>query len=91
MVPITQNYFMIDLAKELNAMTLLVTPSRLGCINDTLLSIKALENRKILFDWCVNLYEDQASFREVTQPFYDIVFPEWWSLQKGLTRFIHHL
>jgi dethiobiotin synthetase len=36
----------------------------------------------------VNLYEDKESFAEVTQPFYDAVFPEWWSAQKGLQRFI---
>lgn len=89
MVPITANYSMIDLAKELNSMILLVTPSKLGCINDTLLSIEALEKREIDFDWCVNLHEDREKFEEVTQPFYDEVFPEWWSVQEGLNNFIH--
>lgn len=88
MVPITANYSMIDLAKELNTMVLLVTPSKLGSINDTLLSIEALKNRKITFDWCVNLYEDREKFKEVTQPFYDEVFPEWWSVQKQLENFV---
>ncbi|HHD72523.1 MAG TPA: dethiobiotin synthase, partial [Epsilonproteobacteria bacterium] len=41
MVPITRDFMMIDLAKKLNAKILLVTPSRLGCINETLLSIEA--------------------------------------------------
>lgn len=88
MVPITANYSMIDLAEELNSMVLLVTPSKLGCINDTLLSIEALKNRKIPFDWCVNLYEDREKFEEVTQPFYDETFPKWWSVNEGLERFI---
>lgn len=88
MVPVTKDFMMIDLAKKLNAKVLLVTPSRLGCINDTLLSMEVLKSHSIEFDWCVNLYEDKESFAEVTQPFYDAVFPEWWSAQKGLQRFI---
>jgi len=91
MVPITSNYKMIDLAEALKATTLLVTPSRLGCINDTLLSIEALKNREISFDWCVNLHEDRESFAEVTQPFYNEVFPDWWSVEDGLERFVERL
>jgi dethiobiotin synthetase len=91
MVPITQTYKMIDLAKELNAPVLLVTPSRLGCINDTLLSIEALKSRDIKFDWCVNLHEDKESFAKVTQPYYDAVFPEWWSVDEGLEKYIQSL
>jgi dethiobiotin synthetase len=88
MVPITQDFMMIDLAKELNSKVLLVTPSRLGCINDTLLSIAALETKEIDFDWCVNLYEDREDFSEVTQPFYDAVYPKWWSAQEGLKKYV---
>ncbi len=84
LVPITKNYTMIDLIQELNIKTLLVTPSRLGCINDTLLSIEALKSREIDFDWCVNLYEDREEFEKVTQPYYDAVFDGWWSVQEGL-------
>jgi len=88
LVPITDNYYMIDLISELNALTLLITPSRLGCINETLLSMEALKKRNIDFDWCVNLHEDKDSFSKVTQPFYDATFPNWWSLQEGLDSFI---
>ena len=87
MVPITQNYKMIDLAKDLNCKTLLVTPSKLGCINDTELSIEALESRDMDFDWCVNIFEDRDMFKKVTQPYYDAVYPNWWSLNK----LKHHL
>ena len=87
MVPITKEYMMINLIKELNAKTLLVTPSRLGCINDTILSILALKTFDIDFDWCVNLYEDKEDFKEVTQPYYDVVFPEWWFGDEGLETF----
>jgi dethiobiotin synthetase len=88
MVPITKEYMMINLIKDLNAKTLLVTPSRLGCINDTILSIMALKTFDIDFDWCVNMYEDKKDFAEVTQPYYDAVFPKWWSVDEGLERFV---
>ena len=87
MVPISKEYMMINLIKELNAKTLLITPSRLGCINDTVLSILALKTFDIDFDWCVNIYEDKESFAEVTQPYYDEVFPEWWSVGEGLNKY----
>jgi dethiobiotin synthetase len=91
MVPITKDYMMINLIKELNAKTLLVTPSRLGCINDTILSILALKTFDIDFEWCVNLYENKESFAEVTKPYYDEVFPSWWSCEDGLENFTTHL
>ena len=82
MVPITQNYKMIDLINELKCKTLLVTPSKLGCINDTELSIEALRNRDIDFNWCVNIFEDEETFQKVTQPYYDAVYPNWWNLNE---------
>jgi len=91
MVPITKEYMMINLIKDLNAKTLLVTPSRLGCINDTILSIMALKTFDIDFDWCVNLYEDKEDFKVVTKPYYDAVFPKWWSVDKGFLSFINTL
>ena len=91
MVPITETYMMINLIRELEAKTLLVTPSRLGCINDTLLSIMALKTFDIDFEWCVNLYEDKEQFATVTQPYYDAVFPHWWQLETGLEAYIQRL
>ena len=87
-VPITKSYNMLDLLSDSNVVTLLVTPSKLGCINDTLLSIEALKSRKVKFDWAVNLFEDKKDFKEVTQPFYDEVFPYWWSVQNSLENFV---
>jgi dethiobiotin synthetase len=91
MVPITEEWFMIDLIRELKAHALLVTPSRLGCINETLLSLEALKRREIPHDWCVNLYEDAEEFPKVTRPFYDTRFPGWWTLQEGLDRFVKRM
>jgi len=86
-VPIFKDYFMIDLIKELNYNTLLVTPSYLGCINETILSLKALESYNINFDWCVNLYQDIESFSSTTKPFYDKKFPNWQTLQEYIDKF----
>ena len=91
MVPITEEWFMIDLIRELKAHALLDTPSRLGCINETLLSLEALKRKEIPHDWCVNLHEDAAQFPEVTQPFYDARLPGWWTLQEGLDRFVERM
>jgi dethiobiotin synthetase len=91
MVPITETYMMINLIKELEAKALLVTPSRLGCINDTLLSIMALKTFDINFEWCVNLYEDREDFRSVTQPYYDTGFPDWGEIDYGLEHFVTRL
>lgn len=83
-VPITKTFNMIDLIVKLNIKTLLVTPSRLGCINDTLLSLEALKSRHITFDWCVNVHENKEDFVQATQPYYDAVLPKWWSIQNEL-------
>jgi len=87
MVPITKEYKMIDLARELKLKTLLVTPSKLGCINDTILSIEALKAHNISFDWCVNLFEAKDEFDEVTKPYYDAVFEDWWCLEENIDKF----
>ena len=86
MVPIKEDYFIIDLIKELNIKALLVTPSHLGCINETLLSIEALKRRDISFDWCVNLYKDVDSFSVTTKPFYDKKFKNWQTINSYIDK-----
>ena len=83
-VPITKSYFMIDLIKELNCQTLLITPSHLGCINETLLSIKASDSANISYEWCVNLYKDKETFKRTTEPFYNDYFKKWQTLKEYL-------
>ncbi len=46
-VPITKNYLYIDLIKMFNCEVILVARTNLGTVNHTLLSIEALEKRKI--------------------------------------------
>ena len=76
MVPIEKDIFIIDLIKEFKAQAFLITPSKLGCINDTLLSIQALEAKNIDFEFFINLYEDKDSFDEVSLPFLKEYFSE---------------
>ena len=78
MVPIEIDYFMIDLIKtfqnKLNAKTLLISPSNLGSINDTMLSLTMLDKYKINYKWYINLYKDKESFKTITLPFYQKYF-----------------
>lgn len=69
MVPLEEELFIIDLIKEFKSEAILITPSKLGCINDTLLSIEALKNRNIDFEFYINLYEDKEDFEKVSFPF----------------------
>lgn len=69
MVPIEKDLFIIDLIKEFECEAILITPSKLGCINDTLLSINALKAKNIDFEFYINLYQDINSFEEVSKPF----------------------
>jgi dethiobiotin synthetase len=88
MVPITKDFFMIDLIKELNSKALLVTPSYLGCINETLLSINALKQYNINFNWCVNKYHQKEQFNKITKPFYDDYFSSWQTLDEYVDNLI---
>lgn len=76
LVPLEKDLFIIDLIKIFEVQANLIVPSRLGSINDTLLSIEALKSREIKFDWFINLYEDKDSFHKVTLPFYEEYFKE---------------
>ena len=69
MVPLEKDLFIIDLIKELDCEAILITPSKLGCINDTLLSINTLKAKNIDFEFYINLYQDIDSFEKVSKPF----------------------
>jgi dethiobiotin synthetase len=84
-VPIEKDFFMIDLIDYLEVdKTLLVTSSKLGAINSTILSQNALKQRDIKFDWLVNIYKDQDSFFDVTYPFYQDYFDKIATLDKDI-------
>ena len=64
MVPLTYNFFMIDLIKQLNAEVVLVSQNYLGSINHTLLSARALKQEEItvkgiIFNGSKDIYSEQ--------------------------------
>ncbi|QKF68031.1 dethiobiotin synthetase [Arcobacter venerupis] len=69
MVPIEKDLFIIDLIKIFDCEAILITSSKLGGINDTLLSINALKAKNINFKFYINLYQDIESFEKVSKPF----------------------
>lgn len=80
MVPIEKDFFMIDLIKifqdKLFSKTILISPSNLGSINDTMLSRTMLDKYQIDYKWYINLYKDKESFKTITLPFYKEYFGE---------------
>jgi len=78
MVPIEKSFFIIDLIKEFEknfqTKTILISPSNLGSINDTLLSQNLLKQYNIKYKWYINLYKDKESFENITLPFYKEYF-----------------
>ena len=69
-VPVDGNFMMIDLIQFFNAVGLLVTHCSLGCINDTLLSLQALQSRNIDAAMAFNCREEDSSFSIVSEPFF---------------------
>ena len=70
-VPIDGNIMVIDLIKYFKASALLVTHCSLGCINDTLLSSKALLDKGIAHTIAFNCRESDTSFERVSKPYFD--------------------
>ncbi|MGE0739542.1 dethiobiotin synthase [Sulfurimonas sp.] len=69
-VPVDADTMMIDLIVKLDAVALLVTHCSLGCINDTLLSKKALEDKKIAHTVAFNCKENDGSFATFSKPYF---------------------
>jgi len=70
LVPIDEDTMMVDLIKYLDATALLVTHCSLGCINDTLLSKKLLEDEGISHLVAFNCRDSEDSFRVVSEPYF---------------------
>jgi len=69
-VPIDKENMIIDLISYFKAVALLVTHCSLGCINDTLLSVKALSDANIKHAVAFNCREKDNSFSEVSEPYF---------------------
>lgn len=66
--PITENYFFIDLIKDLGAFCLLIAGDRFGCINDILIHNEVLKSRRIHYINIINLF-DKIHFFKISYPF----------------------
>ena len=69
-VPIDSQYMMIDMIEYFKATAVLVTHCALGCINDTLLSEKALQRENIDYITLFNCKDNEESFSEVSEPYF---------------------
>ena len=69
-VPVDANFMMIDLIPFFNATGLLVTHCSLGCINDSLLSLQALQKRNIDAAMVFNCRAEDNDFSVVSEPFF---------------------
>lgn len=84
MVPIDEKIMMIDLPRYFNAATLLVTHCHLGCINDTLLSIKALEDASLPFIWALNCRADNTDFETTSLPYLNRRFDKLYRIDSDI-------
>ncbi len=93
MVPVEKEFFMIDLIEFLEIdKTLLITSNRLGSINDTMLSIKALKDKKASFLWAINHHESSKDeFFKITYPFYKDMFEEVLFLEEDVEKIVKKL
>ena len=69
-VPIDGELMMLDLIEKLSAVALLVTHCSLGCINDTLLSQKALQSRNISHAIAFNCRDTDEVFTKISEPYF---------------------
>jgi len=69
-VPIDEDIMMLDLIKHFKATALLVTHCSLGCINDTLLSKKVLEDKNIKHLVAFNCRKGDDNFTSVSEPYF---------------------
>ncbi len=70
LVPVDANFMIIDLIPFFNAVGLLVTHCALGCINDSMLSLGALQSRNIDAMMVFNQREKDGDFETISQPYF---------------------
>ena len=71
LVPVDANFMMIDLISFFQAKALLVTHCKMGCINDTLLSLGVLQERGIDAVMAFNCREGEGeNFSVLSEPFF---------------------
>ena len=71
LVPIDEKHMLIDLIPLYKADALLVTHCSLGCINDTLLSKKVLDDLNIKSCIAFNCRDNDSGFSQVSEPYFE--------------------
>lgn len=84
MVPLDADTFIRDLIVRYKAKALLVAHCRLGCINDLLLNMMALEAAHIPYEWVLNCREASETFERISAPYLDARFPGHFRLDRSL-------
>jgi len=85
MVPVDPEMAIIDLIRHFGAKALLVSHCRLGCINDTLLNLMALEQSGVSYEWVLNCRDTDDAFREVSAPYFEARYGEFYLLKRNLS------
>jgi dethiobiotin synthetase len=85
-VPIDRETMMIDLIGRYGAKALLVSHCRLGCINDTILSIKAMQAKALDFAWTLNCHRDDTLFHKVSEPYFRDNFPDFTIFERDIVK-----
>jgi len=85
-VPIDKETMMIDLIGRYGAKALLVSHCKLGCINDTILSVKAMQERALDFAWTLNCHQDDQDFYEVSEPYFRDKFPDFTIFERDIVK-----
>lgn len=76
LVPLDCELMMVDLVSHFKASAILVTHCSLGCINDTLLSKRVLEDANIKHLVVFNCREDDTGFEAISLPYFiEIKYP----------------
>jgi dethiobiotin synthetase len=88
MTPVEENFIMHDFLKFFNATALLVSDDQLGCINNTLLSLRILPNHTL---WCINKKSSDGSFERVSLPYFQSKFDRVLTIQDDLKTIVNSL
>jgi dethiobiotin synthetase len=84
LVPLDKNLDILGLIRHFRARALLVSHCRLGCINDTLLNLMALEQAAVPCEWILNCRESDTSFETVSAPYLNDRFGSFFRLRENL-------
>ncbi len=84
LVPLDATTMMIDLIEGFDAKALLVSHCKLGCINDTLLNLALLKQRRIAHEWVLNCREEDTSFATVSLPYFQDKFTPFFRLDNDI-------